>query len=136
MSRSELEGSLATMGEALTRFGEILREPLAKADYVLDAAIQRFEFSIELSWKTTRRFLAESGVQAMLPRDILQAAYAAAWIADEALWLRMMRDRNQTSHTYRRARALDVYARLPAYHTAMVDLHGVLSAELAKLPKP
>jgi len=98
---------------------------------VLDAAIQRFEFAVELSWRTAQRFLAESGVKATLPRDILQAAFAAGWIGDEALWLRMMRDRNKTSHTYRKVLALDVYSRLAAYHAAIGQLHAALAARLA-----
>ena len=41
--------------KALDRFGEALQEP--ESSIVLDATVQRFEFSYELMWKTLKNFL-------------------------------------------------------------------------------
>jgi nucleotidyltransferase substrate binding protein (TIGR01987 family) len=50
------------------------------------------------------------------------------WIADDALWLDMIADRNRTSHTYNEQTAEEIYRRLPAYATALAGLLDNLRA--------
>jgi hypothetical protein len=45
--------SLAQLGKALERLGQVLTEP-PDNPLLVDATIQRFEFTIELFWKTFR----------------------------------------------------------------------------------
>ena len=116
---------LDAFGKALQRFQESLQydesQPL-----VVDASIQRFEFCIELSWKTLKAALAQEGISANTPRECLQQAYAAHWFDDEAAWLSMLKDRNLTSHTYKEDLALAIYRRLPGHYQAMQALHSFL----------
>ena len=118
---------LDALGKALQRFHESLQfeesQPL-----VIDASIQRFEFSIELSWKTLKACLALEGVTANTPRECLQQAFAAHWFDDEQAWLSMLKDRNLTSHTYKEDLALEIYRRLPGHYQAMRTLHTFLSS--------
>ena len=51
----------------------------------------------------------------------LQQAYRLGWLDDEERWLKLLDDRNLTSHTYREALALEIYRRIPAHHAAMRD---------------
>ena len=91
--------SLGKLERALDRLEEAAalgpNEPLA-----IDGTVQRFEFVFELFWKTFKRALQDEGVEALTPRSAIEAAFAAGWLADEGAWLDMLRDRNQTSHTY------------------------------------
>ncbi len=118
---------LDALGKALQRFHESLQfeesQPL-----VIDASIQRFEFSIELSWKTLKACLAQEGITANTPRECLQQAFAAHWFDDEQAWLSMLKDRNLTSHTYKEDLALEIYRRLPGHYQAMGTLHTFLSS--------
>ena len=118
---------LDALGKALQRFHESLQfeesQPL-----VIDASIQRFEFSIELSWKTLKACLALEGVTANTPRECLQQAFAAHWFDDEQAWLSMLKDRNLTTHTYKEDLALEIYRRLPGHYQAMRTLHTFLSS--------
>ncbi|OPZ24380.1 MAG: Nucleotidyltransferase substrate binding protein like protein [bacterium ADurb.BinA186] len=107
--------SYKNLGQALERLKDIMSVPLDQNDFVLDAAIQRFEFVTELFWKTLKHFLLLKGVETALPRDALQKAYAAGWLENETLWLHMMRDRNQTSHTYKHVLAIEIYQRVVSY---------------------
>jgi nucleotidyltransferase substrate binding protein (TIGR01987 family) len=104
---------------ALDRFGEALARDAAADPIVIDAAIQRFEFSIELFWRVLQAALLRDGIAAASPRAALRAAYAQGWLAEEAVWLAMIEDRNRTSHTYREALAKLVFDRLPGYLAAM-----------------
>jgi nucleotidyltransferase substrate binding protein (TIGR01987 family) len=89
--------SLVNLATALERLREALQEPEANK-LAVDGTIQRFEFVFELYWKTLKRLLAWEGIQTQTPRETLQRAYQAGWLADETAWLQMLRDRSQTSH--------------------------------------
>lgn len=112
-------------GRALDRLTEALArspdEPL-----VVDASIQRFEFTFELFWKLVRRLLAEQGIEAASPRTTLRHAFRLGWLDDEAQWLGMLDDRNRTSHTYHEALALEIFSRLPDHAAALRDARAAL----------
>lgn len=114
-----LAGRRATLLRALDRFGEVLARDAAADPVLIDAAIQRFEFCIELFWRLLQAALLREGITVASPRAALRAAYAQHWLEDEAVWLAMIADRNRTSHTYEEELAKQVLARLPGYLTAM-----------------
>ncbi|MEQ1728230.1 MAG: nucleotidyltransferase substrate binding protein [Vicinamibacterales bacterium] len=49
------------------------------------------------------------------------------WIDDDGLWLRMLDDRNRTSHIYSEAVADEIFARLGTYAAALGTLRQRLS---------
>jgi nucleotidyltransferase substrate binding protein (TIGR01987 family) len=63
-------------------------------------------------------------------REALQEAFRAGWLADEARWLQMLRDRNQTSHTYHEPTARRVYANIRAAFPELERTYGVLRQRL------
>lgn len=118
---NELKNAIDRLGEALAFSPE--ENPLA-----IDATIQRFEFVIELYWKTFKKCLAENGIETSLPKEALREAFAANWISDDKLWIDMMLDRNLTSHTYREKTAQEIYGRIRVYYpqlrSTFADLRG------------
>lgn len=126
---SELTAVLASLESALVRLRSSLAQP--KTEWTRDAAIQRFEFTFELSCKATRRFVRSEGLEASSPREALKAALKLGWIDDDPIWLRMLDDRNRTSHTYNEATAEEIYARLAAYAGVMAELARRLHTRLA-----
>lgn len=104
------------MGQTVERLGEILQHPdLNKIDYLQDAAIQRFEFCIELYWKVLKKFLAYEEVESTTPRNVLKKAYQFGLIEDEKMWLQMMHDRNRTLHVYRQEEAKRIFKNILTY---------------------
>lgn len=68
---------------------------------IRDGAIQRFEFTIELAWKTIREHLINQGFSPLdSPKAVMKEAYAHNLLQDEALWIGMLNDRYLTSHLY------------------------------------
>ena len=67
-----------------------------------EGAMQRFEFTFELAWKTMKDFLEASGVplKETTPRNVIKAAFAAKLVEDGQLWIDMMLRRNEMSHQY------------------------------------
>lgn len=113
---------LQKLTRALLRLEEALAEPEDNS-LRIDGAIQRFEFSFELTWKAIKRGLLEfEGIEVASPRQALQQAYAVGWIDDEALWLSLLKDRNLTSHTYKEALANEIFGRLENYCATMKAL--------------
>ncbi len=105
---------------AVDRLGDALAAP--ESDLNRDAAIQRFEFSFELSWKAIQKVLRGEGLDAPSPKSCFREAYRLGWIQQEEPWLSMLEDRNLTSHTYDVKLAESVYRRLPAHLVALRDL--------------
>jgi len=69
------------------------------------------------------------GIEALSPKRALHFAYQAGWIDDEVLWLKMLNDRNLTSHTYREDYALEIYSHLASH----LDAIQLLKSELEHL---
>lgn len=109
----KLRNLLRMLGIALTRLEGALAQPVN--EFVRDSAIQRFEFTFELFWKSLKAYAEESGVEAYSPRDSVRTAFQLGVIQEHPDWFRMLEDRNLTSHTYNEATAETIYSHLPAY---------------------
>jgi nucleotidyltransferase substrate binding protein (TIGR01987 family) len=116
----KLSISLGNLENALARLEEALKEPESNR-LAVDGTIQRFEFAIELMWKTLRRALLTEGIESKTPREALMEAYRAQWLDNEEIWLSMLRDRNETSHIYDEQKARDIYGRISRYHSEMLN---------------
>ncbi len=69
-------------------------------DLAKEGLIQRFEYTLELAWKTLKDFLESKGVIAKFPNDVIRQAFQAELISNGELWLEMLQERNLLSHTY------------------------------------
>ena len=85
----------------------LLRDALARGPAALNqlekgGGVQRFEYTLELAWKTLKDYLEESGVvlTAITPRQVIKDAFAARILADGQAWIAMIDHRNLLSHTY------------------------------------
>ena len=66
---------------AAARLDEVAALP--ETDIVRDAAIQRFEFTFELVWKTLQLYLEHEGFEAAGPRAVLKRAFVIRLISDQ-----------------------------------------------------
>ena len=116
----------------LDRAIQLLREPLAGGVERLsmlekEGLIQRFEFTLELAWKTLKDYLEYSGVviEPATPRNVVKEAFAAKILPDGQVWIDMLDHRNLLTHTYdERAFCAAVDALVDRYLPAMLALHG------------
>jgi nucleotidyltransferase substrate binding protein (TIGR01987 family) len=76
-------------------------------------AIQAFEFTYELAWKTMRRILEKRGVDAQSPRETFREAARNRLIQDPEPWFLFLEKRNLTSHTYKEENAQAIITILP-----------------------
>ncbi len=109
--------------KAVGRLDEAVRQP--KNDFLRNSVIQRFEFSVELAWKTAKRRM---GVSTAAPKDVVREMAQSGYIDDVAIWLKAIDMRNLSSHTYKEDLAEQVYA----FACAFVPCLQALAQQLAK----
>jgi nucleotidyltransferase substrate binding protein (TIGR01987 family) len=118
-----LRQRLSVAGQAAATLRE-LTVRLAPTKIERDAAIQRFEYSFEATWKAAQRFLAVvEGVEAGSPKSAIRACHETGLLqstqAEQAL--AMADDRNLTAHTYNEGLAEAIFKRLPG-HLATLEV--------------
>ncbi len=96
--------NLSEFKRAVDRLREALAQP--KDEFVRDSVIQRFEFSVELAWKTTKRTM---GTPTSAPKNIVREMAQNSYISNVELWLKAIDMRNLSSHTYKEDLAEEVY---------------------------
>lgn len=89
---------------------------------VRDGVIQRFEFCAELAWKTMREYLLDQGyTEINSPKAVIRQAFAYGMIEDAEGWVRLMNDRNLTSHVYDEKTAEEIFRRIETVYLALFD---------------
>ncbi len=92
--------------------------------------IQSFEFTHELAWNVLKDYLEEKGITGLIgSKDATRTAFKNALIEDGDAWMKMIEDRNRTSHTYDEAVAQSVVENiLNLYFPAFEALAGTFTA--------
>ena len=85
------------------------------SDLERDGIIQRFEYCIELSWKTAKKKLDQNTIETDSPREVFRQMAKLGWIADAAIWFEFLNARNKTSHMYREDIAKEIFAIVPSF---------------------
>ena len=95
--------------------------------------IKAFEYCFELGWNSLRDLLlAEGNADLIGSRDTLRLAFRVGLIRDGESWLRMVQDRNLTSHTYNRVTAEQVSGQVALrYLPCFRELRLTLAQRLA-----
>lgn len=77
----------------------------------LTGLVGLFEVCFEQAWKAMKEILEKSGYsegQTGSPKLILKTAFQAGMIRDEELWLDALAARNNVTHSYNEAIAIDI----------------------------
>lgn len=120
--------------QALRTLAEVTgRDPVSAI--VRDAAIQRFEYSFEATWKALQAWLGEhEGIQAGSPKGVFRACFQTGLMDEQQsrLALAMVDDRNLTTHTYNEGLAARIYLALSAYEGLMSGYLRTVSEQSQK----
>ena len=99
--------------------------------FIQDSLIQRYEYTIELAWKTLKDYLEELGfVGVTSPKKVVRKAYQENIITEADKWITALNDRNRTSHAYEETMANAVATAIVDNHIPLFhDLHATLKRE-------
>ena len=98
-----------------------------------DAAIQRFEFTVELLWKVIKEFLKKKeGVEYRSPKGCAREFFSAGYLSEEEvkLLLEMIDDRNLTSHTHHEEVAEKIFRDLKLYIPLIKKVISILEQKV------
>ncbi len=93
-----------------------VRENNPRDEFILDACIQRFEYTYELCHKMLKRYLemtepSEALIDEMSFAELIRTGYERRILASSwDKWRNFRAARNITSYTYNEKKALEVYA--------------------------
>jgi nucleotidyltransferase substrate binding protein (TIGR01987 family) len=95
---------ISEFNKAVRQLNLAIEQP--KNEFIRDSVIQRFEFSVELAWKTSKKIM---GTSTTAPKDVVREMAQSGYIDDVELWLKSIDQRNLSSHTYKEDIAEMVY---------------------------
>jgi nucleotidyltransferase substrate binding protein (TIGR01987 family) len=104
---------LVSFEKSLKRLRQTLDQ--RESTLVRDASILRFEFTIELAWKSVQKVLRDEQIICQSPKSCLQEAFNLEIIDDDQDWINMLEDRNLAVHSYDEELAKSIFKRLPRY---------------------
>ncbi len=122
ISTKEYEKALSSLKEVI-ELSKKFQSSEPEKKVFRDAKIQRFEFCVELAWKTARKILGSSSTA---PKIIVREMAQNALITDPSKWLTFIDARNESSHTYDEEKAIKVekvvHEFLPEGENLLVEL--------------
>ena len=129
------EDGLYNFSNALDRFANIVdrydefkRDGLE--DVYLDLVVKRFEFTYEMSWKATKRYLEFLGFDPKSPRATFKEGYAQKLLDDDGVWLDMIEQRNISSHIYDESEIREILEKKDIFKDAFLALRSKLKKHL------
>jgi len=122
-------------GRALALLDEATKNVAELSMLEKEGLIQRFQYTLELAWKTLKDFLESGGlvVSPVTPRQVVKDAFAANILPDGQVWIDMLNSRNLLSHTYDQAVFEEaVVAIASRYLPALKSVHSYLAPRLSE----
>ncbi len=120
----KMESLLEDLQKANERLKEMEKYP--DEQVYQDAAIQRFEFTFELSWKLMQAIAVKNGFTTYGPRNAIRNAAQLGLVNDVDEWFKYLEFRNLTTHTYEEAVAEKVYQGIKGFDGLVVELIGAV----------
>lgn len=120
-------------------FDKAYRNFIQIADYQLEdlsnlekeGFVQRFEYTLELAWKTLKDYLLEQGFDLASPKEVIRQAFQNEIITDGEVWMEALSRRNLTSHTYNPEVLEKTLAFLRTeFYPVIEKMHATLSHQL------
>lgn len=126
----KLEMKAKVAKRALDTLREIMDEPYSVI--IRDAAIQRFEYTFEATWKLIKEYLFEmEGIICNSPKSCFREAFKMGLLdeSESMQALYMTDDRNMTTHTYHEDIAEEIYKELAGYYSLMNKIYTSIVRE-------
>lgn len=116
--------------KALVTFEEVIKKDYLKDLFIRDAAVQRFEYSFEISWKSAKLFLREKyGIDVYSSKEVFRELHKNKLLnaSETESLLRMVNDRNITTHTSNEDFIKKLTHRLLKYFKLMKKIYDRIS---------
>lgn len=103
MDYTQLKTAIQRFGEMLEAYHDNAKRPPLEQEAVQDSLIKRFEYTLEVAWKTCKKHLEEEGFAEAAtgsPKVIIRLAAQINLISNPETWFSYLQFRQDTSHDY------------------------------------
>jgi len=129
-----IEKKLNDFNSALNRLSEAVEITLANKEQVTysffrDSAIQRFEFTLEIAWKSIKSFLLEyEGIECRSPKGCVREFLSTGYLDNTQIstLLMMIDDRNLATHTYHESLANEIFDHIQEYLPILQNIYNLI----------
>lgn len=121
--------------KALEHLRFALEEKPDENDLIRDAVVQRFEYTYEICFKTTKLFLSQQyGIIENSPKSCFRSLLVTNLLEEEDIetLLRLIDDRNLTVHTYDEEFIVNLRSRTDSYCQVMKKVYETIQHTLNK----
>ena len=132
MDYTQLKTAIERFGQMLEAFGQNDKRPPLEQEAVQDSLVKRFEYTLEVAWKTCKRHLEEEGfVEAATgsPKSIIRLAAQRKLIDNPQAWFGYLRFRQDTSHDYSSDKAEAVLDAAKDFYQDVTKLYQGMTGE-------
>lgn len=95
-----------------------------------DGIIQRFEFCVELTWKSAKKILSQNSIETDVPKNVFRELASIGWIDNPEIWFEFLKQRNMASHIYNEEIAIEIFSVVPSFITESKKLYETLSKKI------
>jgi nucleotidyltransferase substrate binding protein (TIGR01987 family) len=106
--KERIKSLFEDFSKALNKLERVYEED-GHDEIVRDAAIKRFEFTLELAWKLLQIIAQDKGIRILGSRDAIRFGIQAELISNSEKWFECIDGRNMTVHEYGLKKAEIVY---------------------------
>ena len=135
MDYTQLKTAIQRFGEMLQAYRENTNRKPLEQEAVQDSLIKRFEYTLEVAWKTCKKHLEEEGFAAAAtgsPKDIIRLAAEINLISDPAAWFGYLQFRQDTSHDYSSDKAEATLEIAEDFYQDVASLYQEMTGESAQ----
>ncbi len=118
MNKTDVLLAIERLEQACTSLEDAVSR--ARDDLDRDGVIQRFEFTVELLWKTLKILLEYQGITCQSPRNCIKLAFRHGVIEDDEILLDMLEDRNRSSYVYNEQIAEAIFLRIRTIYSQAI----------------
>ena len=134
MAESKFELLYVDLGKAIQSNNDALSQSLIEfnpvtVDLILNGRVQKFEYNIELLWKTIKAFFAEGrSLDIIYPKEVFKRYFEEESISEDTylILLDALKSRNALSHIYKEEIFIEIQPKLKNYATAIETTYKTL----------
>jgi len=135
MDYVQLKTAIERFGEMLEGYRDNAKRPPLEQEAVRDSLIKRFEYTLEVAWKTCKKHLEEEGFAEAAsgsPKDIIRLAAQINLISNPDAWFSYVQFRQDTSHDYSSDKAETVLDIAEDFYQDVVNIYQEMTGESAQ----
>ncbi len=129
----QLELTISRMKEMVELYNDTAdTRPSIIQEAIEDSLVKRFDYTLEMAWKSCKRYLSEEGVADAAtgsPKSIMRIAAEVGLIENAEPWMHYITARQSTAHDYSAEKAKNVVALADAFLSDVTELFKTMSTK-------